>query len=191
MKLPDFEQFEPFNELRAQMGANELGSFEPFDPHLQLTSLEVERLSALFIDVPFNRLRSLPDDTLAYKNSRVFVFENKSAREEGIGLSIYDYHLAHCKHLKGETKPKFNHSSLVYVSTQFTQALHSMISQRSEVDSFELRPCWECLHTLRLNGFDGEKHRKRIHSEQVWRTFNITDFTQQFAMYPLPEELWG
>lgn len=191
MKLPDFEQFEPMNALRKQMGADELGSFEPFDPKLQLTSLEVDCLSKSYLDIPFDRLRFLPDDTLAYKNARVFVFERKAAEQQDMGLAVYSYHFAHCKHLKGGGKLKPPKGSKVFIATEYTHELASVLANISQEPSFELRPCWECLHALRVDGFDGDKHRKRLHSEQVWRSFKMSDFTQKFTMYPLPEELWG
>lgn len=191
MKLPDFEQFEPMNTLRKKMGAEELGSFEPFDPKLQLTSLEVDSLSKSYIDISFDRLRFLPDDTLAYKNARVFLFEKKAAEQQEVGLSVYSYHFAHCNYLKGRGKQKLPKGAQVFIATDYTQALESQVSVLSREQVFEVRPCWECLHALRVDGFDGDKHRKRLHSEQVWRSFEIPHFTQKYIMYPLPEELWG
>lgn len=190
MKLPDFEQFEPFNQLRRQMGADELGSFEPFDPALQLTSLEAESLAQGYLEISHHHIRSLPDHTLAYKNARIVLFELKPAQEHEVGLMLYEYHLANCRHLNGSARSSSG-DGRVLVSLGMTDSIKNKIKEWSTHTPIETRPCWECLHALRVDGFDGDKHRKRLHSEQVWRNFELSDFTQKFIMYPLPEELWG
>jgi hypothetical protein len=45
VKLIDFTEFEPFNELRSKMCAEQPGSFEMFDPKLHLTGSERSALN--------------------------------------------------------------------------------------------------------------------------------------------------
>ena len=192
MKLPDFEQFEPMNALRKEMGADELGSFEAFDAQYQLTSLEIERLTHEYIEVPFNRVRSLPDGTLAFKNARVLMFQLAQPEDQGAGQFLYHYHLADCRHLQGMTKKRIRSQASVLLGFAVNQSIQHRIQTLLESDgSIEFKPCWECLHALRFDGFDGDKHRKRLHSEQVWRQFQLERFIDKYPQYPLPEELWG
>ena len=192
MKLPDFEQFEPMNALRKEMGADELGSFEAFDAQYQLTSLEIERLSQEYIEVPFDRVRPLPDGTLAYKNARVLLFQLTQPEDQGAGQCAYQYHMAECRHLQGMTKKRIRSQESVLLGFCVTQLIQDRIEALTENEGMvEFKPCWECLHTLRFNGFDGDKNRKRLHSEQVWRQFQLEGFIDKYPLYPLPEELWG
>lgn len=48
MKLPDFLEFEPFNQLRNTMGAEQLGDFVFFDPKKtsQVWSVSSSKLAA-------------------------------------------------------------------------------------------------------------------------------------------------
>lgn len=71
MKLFDFTDFDPFNEMRAAMGTDRLGHFELFDPRLHLTGDERSLLARQGLTVEPGQLGRLLDQTLCYKNSRV------------------------------------------------------------------------------------------------------------------------
>ena len=87
MSLPDFTEFEPFNNLRARMGTDQLGFFELFEPALHLTGIERSDLDQQGLSVARADLRSLLDFTLVYKNSRVLIADGRR------------YHLAQCAEL--------------------------------------------------------------------------------------------
>lgn len=84
MKLADFLKDPELNKLRQTMGADELGSFELFDPQKQLTYSEREALEQGEFDINAAELRALKDKTLAYKNSRLWLTHDDK------------YHLAYC-----------------------------------------------------------------------------------------------
>lgn len=73
MDLPDFTEFEPFNQLREKMAADELGFFELFDPAHHLTGIERSELNRHGLTVTLSQLQQLLDFTLVYKNSRVCI----------------------------------------------------------------------------------------------------------------------
>ncbi|WLD59244.1 hypothetical protein NFC81_05525 [Salinispirillum sp. LH 10-3-1] len=87
MQLPDFLDFDAFNELRDRMGADKLGYFEVFDPRRHLTGEERSDLRTHGVTVRREQLFFLGDHTLAYKNSRVGVVVGKVL------------HVTRCKHL--------------------------------------------------------------------------------------------
>lgn len=90
MELPDFLEFEPFNELRRKMGTDQLGNFEFFDPELHLTGEERSQLSRDGLTVHRNKVLLLSDHTLAFKNSRIVVLDQER------------FHLSDCGELKGD-----------------------------------------------------------------------------------------
>jgi hypothetical protein len=84
VELFDFLTFEPFNRMRAQMGTDQLGQFELFDPDRHLTGDERSILAREGALLPRGELGRLLDHCLCYKNSRIAVLE------EGV------LHLARC-----------------------------------------------------------------------------------------------
>lgn len=84
IELPDFLDFEPFNNLRREMQATELGFFEIFNPLHHLTGIERSDLEREGVTLSRQQLTYLLDFTLVYKNSRVIVADNKR------------YHVAYC-----------------------------------------------------------------------------------------------
>ncbi|GGX61939.1 hypothetical protein [Saccharospirillum salsuginis] len=75
MNLTDFLNFEPFNEMRARMGTDQLGQFELFDPEVHLTGEERSRLARQGMTIERRWVGRLLDFTLSYKNSRVVLVE--------------------------------------------------------------------------------------------------------------------
>lgn len=73
MELIDFLEFEPFNQLRERMGADQLGHFELFDPERHLTGDERSVLARQGMALPRSLLGRLLDHCLCYKNSRVAI----------------------------------------------------------------------------------------------------------------------
>ena len=71
MKLPDFRNFESFNELRKKVGTQGLGYFESFDLASHLTGTERSALENPGVLLKADGLRVLPDQTLGIKNNRV------------------------------------------------------------------------------------------------------------------------
>jgi len=68
MKLPDFFEFEPLNQVKRQMGMRD------DDYAGRLTPPELESLFKEGIDVELKDVTILPDGTLAYKDSRVLLY---------------------------------------------------------------------------------------------------------------------
>ena len=99
MKLPDFENFEPFNKLRRAMGGVELGSFSLNYKGKGLTKEELDALFSKGIDVDFKDITKLDDGTLAYKDKRVLVYIR----------DIGDYSMHYKRHTSDvESLPKFH-----------------------------------------------------------------------------------
>jgi hypothetical protein len=84
MKLIDFLQDSQLNLLRRQMGTDDYGNFQLFDPQRQLTYAEREALEQGELHISARLTRALRDKTLALKNSRIWLLNDNAL------------HLAHC-----------------------------------------------------------------------------------------------
>lgn len=167
MKLPDFLDFEPFNQLRATMGADRLGAFEFFDPQLHLTAAEREALAA-GLTLGWSALRCLHDYTLAYKNSRVLVW----GRDPGQSWAAPGYHLAYCRVLRELRRLQ-------------PELLLGVATGLPEPDPWPWRVCPECLQQLQFRGFDAARTRHRDYSDRVLEAFDLEDFFRDYPVYPV------
>ncbi|BFM15196.1 hypothetical protein R50073_13790 [Maricurvus nonylphenolicus] len=165
MKLPDFLQFDPFNQLRQQMGAEELGDFVFFDPKRHLTGLELLALGKTGLPARGEDLRPLGDYTLAYKNARVLSFRlNAEGKPAGV------YHLADC--LKVQQWANVDKSIELQVAFEPPQGM---------------KVCQDCLHRLRYQGFDGARSRHQDYSKRIVQAFDSQGFFEKYPHYPIEE----
>lgn len=171
MKLPDFLEFEPFNRVRARMGAESLGAFEFFDPVLHLTAQERETLAG-GLTLGWSALRCLHDYTLAYKNSRVLLWVNSG----GESWAAPCYHLAFCRPLQRlhRQQPQWR----VQIATVLPPP-----------DSWPWRVCPDCLQQLQFRGFDAARTRHRDYSDRVLETFELSEFFHQYPLYPITSQV--
>lgn len=100
MKLPNFLNDPELNELRASMGATELGMFRLSVNPYRITMAELEALIADSIDLRgWEELKALPDRTLAYKDRRV-ILHRRDVPVLGPGRArdheLPHFHLASC-----------------------------------------------------------------------------------------------
>jgi hypothetical protein len=185
MKLQDFTEFQPFNELRQKMAATKLGYFELFDPKVHLTGLERSELELSGRLLALEDVKILPDKTLAIKNSRVLVYypdENwyRDQRE------FPTYHLAYCSQL--DESAKANPSAQWLATTRIGED-YDLLKFRSSgqvtLVSHGFAVCKHCLHTLRYKNFDEFRNRRRGYSETVLNQFRLDDFFRLYQQYPL------
>ena len=173
MKLPDFLSFEAFNQLRQTMGAEELGDFVFFDPKRHLTGLQRLSLEREGLALSPAELRPLGDFTLAYKDTRVLLYQPPVSAEQG---RLF-YHLADCPsvyELQGnETEPHWwvraNNPNLIYSNVDY-------------------RVCSQCLQRLRYQDFDAARNRHREYSKRVQEDFDLEAFFLRYPSYPINEQ---
>ncbi|BCE00649.1 hypothetical protein [Marinicellulosiphila megalodicopiae] len=76
MKLPDFESFEPFNDLREKMGAELWTMEESFDERLHISLYEKSVLDTDYLLLNMNQLARDADYRLRFKNANVVLLED-------------------------------------------------------------------------------------------------------------------
>ena len=185
MKLYDFTEFEPFNELREKVGTSKLGYFELFDPQFHLTGLERSELETSGRLLNIKELKVLPDKTLAIKNSRVLVYypdENWYSDNR----EFPTYHLAYCSQLDelAKTIPDAQWLATTRLAEDYDLVKLRTTGQVTLV-SHGFAVCKHCLHTLRYKNFDEFRNRRRGYSETVLNRFNLQDFYKLYQQYPL------
>ncbi len=175
MKLPNFLDDAALNELRARMGATELGSYRLSINPYRFTVAELEELIHAGIDIKYlDEVRPLPDRTLAYKNRRVVLY----AREVPVAGAVPRYHVADCR----------------VVRAMRTQQAHGRltVSAREDgefpVDFIEgplLRPalerllvCESCLRELSFAGFSSAL--PAANRTEAIRGFTLTRFFERY-----------
>ena len=87
MKLPDFTDFEPFNELREKMGAELWALDQEFDERLHISLYEKALLTSEHMAVNLGQLSRDVDYRLRYKNANVVLID------DGV------FHLAACQNV--------------------------------------------------------------------------------------------
>ena len=95
MDLLDFTEFEAFNSLREKMETEKLGYFELFDPAIHLPGQERSELENNGFLLSLDKIKVLPDKTLAVKNSRVLAY-NPDENWYRTRREYPTYHLASC-----------------------------------------------------------------------------------------------
>jgi len=168
MKLPDFLEFEPFNKIRERMGAETLGEFVFFDPHLNLTGHERLSLEQEGLCVEGDHLRVGDDFTLIYKDSRVLLVsaQPKSSAERY-------FHLACCNTVE------------LLLAEGLQRSVWQARTNVPESKEGSYQPCSNCLQRLRYQDFDNHRQRHRDYSERVQQEFDLQDFFNRYPMYPV------
>lgn len=188
MHLPDFTQFAPFNDLRARMGADQLGYFELFDPRLHLTGAERSELARGGRLLAPDQLRVLADRTLAIKNSRVLAYDPDEAWYRS-RREYPTYHLAWCAVLDALVR---EHPGREVLATTHIDDEYDLLRIDAEKGVRMVRHgfvvCRQCLHTLRYRDYDEYRNRRRGYSQQVLADFKLSVFYQQYRQYPLSFE---
>lgn len=163
MKLPDFRDFAPFNDLRQRMGGAALGHFALFDPATQLARAELEALAGAGITVAAAQLQVLADATLAFKNARVLVADAAAL-----------YHLAACAALR----PQLSAAAALQVCTPLAAALPALLRDRAV--------CPACLAHLHIQGAGHGRQQRRQHLQaDAQRQFVLADWCRRYPPYPL------
>lgn len=164
MKLPDFAEFEPFQQLRLTMGARKAGHFELFNAEKHLTGRERSELDQQGKRLPLFKLKRFADLTWGLKNTRLVVYLEDSA----------DYHLAQCSVTEG-----WDSTRTVWVSTRRTGHLPAADKETSR------SVCPHCLQLLGYKGFDLQRNRKIAYSKNLIRTFSREEFFHLYTLYPV------
>ncbi len=128
--LYNFADDPEFNHLKRRMGARSAGNFQAFDPRYQLTWNERQQLADHGLILSCDQLRSLKDNTLAFKDSRVWIVHQGHL------------HIASCSHI--QTLRRQQESALCGTG---------VLNDLPEI-------CSDCLQQLNYLGVDARRARR-------------------------------
>jgi len=149
MKLLDFNEDDVLNQLRANMGAEQLGTFELFNPLKHLSWQDRQSLAQDWLSVKGNALHPAADQVLYFKNSPVVAKSNDKL------------HFAYCD----EIKKSIANGQLNEID----------VTTKVELLS-EKPPCEFCLHAMKYQGYDAYRHRHQQYNEGILKSFHLSRY---------------
>lgn len=170
MKLVDFNDFEPMNELRSRMGAELISKFqatwdsiseEELENQLRTTGVLVDFNDIVFNDVGYS----------TYKNKLVlFYIKTQIARYFYKG---YKFHFSKCSTISSAIDDNRNSR---YVISKRTDGIFNVIL-RSEIHEeereVELKPCKNCLKSVNYKGYAVASSTDK---GKIYSQFDIAEF---------------
>jgi hypothetical protein len=182
MKLPNFYEFEPLNSVKKKMGIPQdvYGSLTVSVPN-RLTELELIKLtSSEGLEISIDDVSFLPDETLAYKDSRIILYirdVNVFGNQE---VELPKFHLANCQTLQDmREKKRFGR----YQVSANIDGLFNINLIKSgtlkEKKNEKLSVCQNCLSLLKFDGFQKNWHQKQ--RDNFVGSFRMDRF---FEIYP-------
>jgi len=181
-KLPDFNEFAPFNNLKKKMGISgtTTGTFIVGVLDGGITKNEVLQLEKGGIDIDYADIKEHEDGTILFKGRRVLLY----IRDRHINLfnriGFPKYHVAWCKTLKENADT--GKGNKYVVSTKTTGIFDIRITNSGEgytPEAAQLDVCRYCLTRLSYTGYSSSITRAK--KKQIFNNFTLPDF---FDMYP-------
>lgn len=178
VKLVNFFDFSPLNELRHSMGAELVQEFK-FDTGISL--LEDDFIKMLDGDgIEIDSLEEIDfrrDKTLSYKGQRVFIYirDVHSFREE---IRMPKFHVSTCETLVGMWKKNRSERYVLYRKENGIFPINLLKGGNVETRHEKLSVCKNCLKNLNWNNFNftQDKHAK----DRMVSEFSIARFFEIF-----------
>lgn len=185
MKLPDFYNFQPLNELRRRMGLQdcEYGNVVIAVAAARLTADELDSLASEDgLVVSIDQVDVLDDSTLSFKGSRVLLYirDHTFFADRGEGRRVDPkFHIANCETLRSMKQKKRFERYVVSSRVDGHFNINIIESQRSRKELMKLSVCKNCLNELKYNGYGLSVKKKDRRA--IVESFQIEKF---FEVYP-------
>lgn len=190
MRLPDFANFPPLEDLRMRMGASQLGFFKLGMAGPKLSQVEVKELEEAGIEVgDLDSLHVLDDGTIAYKNSRVLLHIRDVQRYMHRGPTadqLPRFHIANCSTLQ-EMRAN-NRFGRYVVATRQDGKFIINLKNNSDAWQQSLRALWVCKNCLSYLGYDGYASDLDADARNViFSAFELEEFFRRYPKSPIYE----
>lgn len=181
MKLPDFFEFKPLNSIKTKMGIpqNVYGNLTVSIDPARLTRLELEKLTSQDgLDISPDELTTLPDGTLAYKDSRVILYIRDITIMSGRETQPR-FHLANCRTLRQMRENNRFERYVVKAEMSKNFNLNIIRDKNIQPQLCQLDVCQNCLDMLAFDGFKMAWRQEKRH--RAVSQFEVNHF---FEKYP-------
>jgi hypothetical protein len=182
MKLPNFLEDPDLNELRARMGATELGAYRLLVNPYRFSVPELEELIHAGIDIKYlDEVRPLADRTLAYKDRRVMLhLRDSPAAADALQWTaeLPNFHIADCATVRAMRKQPTTPALAVSAREDgdFRVNLFHGADQRAEWE--RLPVCEACLEELPYDNFSAAM--PAAERSRFVREFTIRGFFERY-----------
>lgn len=184
MKLPDFQNFEPFNKLRELMGANKLGEFQlPVQPKPILSQEEKTLLLEDGLEISLNEISVLEDGTLAYKDCRILLHIRDVSDSNRRQISLPKFHISDCSTL--QDMRRHDRFGRYVVATREDGYFNINLPDKSKSRTKKLDVCQNCLDKLRFDSFS--LRLPRPERREVVENFSIQKFFDRYPKSLFPQ----
>jgi hypothetical protein len=179
MRLPNFLDDPQLNELRARMGAAELGSFRLLVNAYRFTVRELEQLVDGGIEIKYlDEIRPLEDGTLSYKDRRVLLYSLEAAEH---------FHFANCPAVRRMREQGGFGRQAVSAREDGSFKVEAAMGAQVQSVARRLAVCEACLAELKFDNFSAElAPTDRV---RVVAGFTITRFFEKYRRNLLPESM--
>lgn len=177
MKLPDFSQFKPFNDIRKEMGADELGEFSLSLNWEEISLEEVAKLEKEGIDVALKDIKFLDDGSIAYKNRRILLYI-RDWKFHGDRPSSPKFHISQCSTLKNMRSKGLFEKYVVSTRMDGIFLVNLIVSNSHQRVERKLDVCKKCLSNLNYNGYRENKFK-------AFNSFDLNEFFIRFICSPI------
>lgn len=180
MKLPNFLEDAGLNDLRARMGATELGAYRLLNP-CRLTVGELEELIHAGIDLKYqDEVRPLPDRTLSYKDRRVALYVRDVVPGATFGSmpELPHFHIANCAVVR-DLRTHGSHSRLAVSAREDGEFQINIVDGAQHRPAMErLLVCEACLGELSFDEFSAAM--APADRMRMVRAFTLTGFFERY-----------
>ena len=184
MKLTDFLDFAPLNELREKMGVNHVITWQPEVYWQRLNANEWREIHRGGLDVNIEEIHPQSDGTLEYRGRKVVVYIRDQNSYHTYSLqnhldSEYKFHLAWCETLIEMKKKRRYNTRYVVSRRKDGRFMVNRILSNQVVDKnleLEMKVCKYCLRRIDYKGY-------RNNRERVYRGFSIKEYFEKYDSY--------
>jgi len=181
MKLPDFSNFLPLNELRSSMGAKLIlwsanREWSSFDPN------EWRRLQREGLDVPIEEVIPATDLSLEYRGEKVILYirdQQTNIKYYGTSGTGYRFHVADCQTLIN-MRDMGRYDRYVVTRKMDGKFIVNLINYGDLVEKeveIELKVCKNCLKALNYKKYNSKSYPEK---DTIWKKFNIMEYFEQY-----------
>jgi len=183
MKLPNFLEFTPLNELRKRMSAD----LKEWHHQTVWEGLDViklrERLAEGIVITDLDEVTTADDGTLEYKGQKIILYirdQRISMKYQGTAGSGYRFHVADCDML--QTMRNHGRYERYVVASRWDgkfKVNRFYFEQLVEEDvECEIPVCKKCLRRLNYKGYRNKARPVKLH---IWEKFNLFDFFDKYS----------
>jgi hypothetical protein len=183
MTLPNFVEFEPFNQLRRLMDAPLPNDFSSGYVINRLTRDDLDKalegIEGVTVD-DIEQVQPLPDGTLAYRDRRIlfYIRDKRAFAGQNFRQQLPKFHIADCSRLAQMRQQGRFERYVISTRTDGKFKMNFLDRVGNQSSLCELKVCKLCLEHLHYHGY---RHGTRRRDKEIYNSFALQEY---FTAYP-------